>query len=268
METLRLTAAMRKETAALKSARNRRAARLFTIEGTRGVLEALAIVRCLRLIATAAWLDEHGRDLDSRAPAGRIFTAKADEIERMATSATPQGVIGVFEMPEPAADTLVARPGELILALDHIQDPGNIGTIIRLADWFGITKIWASTDTADIYSPKVIQSTMGAIARVSVAYTDLATAIARAADSGVPVYGTFLDGTDLYSAPLTPGGIIVMGNEGNGISPAIAVLCNRRLLIPPYPADAPTVESLNVGVATAITVAEFRRRLTAPQTSL
>lgn len=252
---------MRKETAALKSARNRRAARLFTIEGTRGVLEALAIVRCLRLIATSAWLDENRRALPSTV-AGKIFTAKADEIERMAVSATPQGVIGVFAMPEPDADALTARPGELILALDHIQDPGNIGTIIRLADWFGIAKIWASPDTADIYSPKVIQSTMGAIARVQIVYTDLARAIGRASDAGTPVYGTFLDGTDIYRAPLTPGGIIVMGNEGNGISPEIAALCTHKLLIPSYPPGAQTVESLNVGVATAITAAEFRRQLT------
>lgn len=252
---------MRKETAALKSARGRRAARLFTIEGTRGVLEALAIMRCTRLIATAAWLDENRRALPP-ALAGKIFTAKADEIERMTVSATPQGVIGVFAMPEPAADALTARAGELILALDHIQDPGNIGTIIRLADWFGIAKIWASPDTADIYNPKVIQSTMGAIARVQVVYTSLPEAIGRAADAGIPVYGTFLDGTDIYRAPLTPGGIIVMGNEGNGISPETAALCTRRLLIPSYPPGAQTVESLNVGVATAITAAEFRRRLT------
>lgn len=259
METLRLTTGMRKEMVKLKTARGRRAAAMFTIEGTRGVLEALSLLNCVRIIATSQWVDEHGRQLES-ITATPVFIAKPDEIERIATSTTPQGVIGVFSIPETSADAFTILPDELILALDHVQDPGNLGTIIRLADWFGIKKIWASPDTADIFGPKVIQSTMGAIGRVEVAYTDLSEVLQRAAENGIAIYGTFLDGHDLYSAQLSRGGVIVMGNEGNGISPQIATLCNRRLKIPSYPPDAATVESLNVGVATAITVAEFRRQ--------
>lgn len=257
METQRLSQAQRKEIAALKSTRHRRASGLFLVEGTRALMEALPVMRCRQVVATAQWLDENGARL--RALNSSVLVAKPEDIDRMADSATPQGVVGVFEMPALQPDVFEAVPGELVLALDCIQDPGNLGTIVRLADWFGITKIWASPDTADVYSPKVVRSTMGAVARVRVAYTPLVEVISRAAGDGVPVYGTFLDGADIYTADLTPGGIIVMGNEGNGISDAVAEVCTRRLRIPSFPPGRPTVESLNVGVATAITVSQFRQ---------
>ena len=123
----------------------------------------------------------------------------------------------------------------------------------------GVRRILASADTVDVYNPKVVQATMGAIARVEVIYTDLPAALARLGQE-TPVYGTFLDGANIYDSPLSRGGIVVMGNEGNGISDEVGALVSRRLLIPPYPADSATVESLNVSVATAITLAEFRRR--------
>lgn len=149
---------------------------------------------------------------------------------------------------------------ELVLALDGVQDPGNLGTIIRLADWFGISHIICSMDTADAYSPKTVMATMGAIARVRVHYVDLPRLLAECG-ADVPVYGTFLDGTDIYAEPLSAAGVVVMGNEGNGISDAVAQSVNRRLFIPSFPADRPTSESLNVAIATAITCAEFRRRM-------
>ncbi|MBR5689129.1 MAG: RNA methyltransferase, partial [Prevotella sp.] len=147
----------------------------------------------------------------------------------------------------------------LSLALDGIQDPGNLGTIIRIADWFGIETVVCSPDTADAYAPKVVQATMGSLARVKIVYQDLAELI-DALPTDFPVYGTLLDGRDIYAETLTPHGLIVMGNEGNGISPEIARKITRRLLIPNYPADRPTADSLNVAIATAITCAEFRRR--------
>ena len=145
---------------------------------------------------------------------------------------------------------------ELTLALDGVQDPGNLGTIVRLADWFGIRHIFCSFDSADIYNPKSTQATMGALARVDVHYVDLPLAL-RSVEA--PVYGTFLDGQDIYTQDLSAHGVIVMGNEGRGISKAVAELVSHRLFVPPYPAQRPTVESLNVAIATAIVCAEFRR---------
>ena len=137
------------------------------------------------------------------------------------------------------------------------EDPGNLGTIIRIADWFGIDAIYCSADTADVYNPKVVQATMGSLAHVPIIYTDLVELLSKA---DCPIYGTLLDGEDIYQQPLSPHGVIVMGNEGNGISPAIRKLITHRLLIPNYHQDSETAESLNVAIATAITCAEFRRR--------
>ena len=150
-------------------------------------------------------------------------------------------------------------PYTLCLGLDDVQDPGNLGTIIRIADWFGIRHIFCSIGTADVFNPKTIQATMGAIARVQIHYCNLKELIESEPD--VPVFGTFLDGTDLYKENLAQHGLIVMGNEGNGISQEIEQLVNRKLLIPNYPSGVETSESLNVAVATGIVCAEFRRRM-------
>jgi TrmH family RNA methyltransferase len=159
-----------------------------------------------------------------------------------------------WQIPSPASDGL-------ILALDTIQDPGNLGTIVRVADWFGIEDIVCTNETADIFAPKAVQATMGAIARVRVHYTDLTHWLSQARSQGKPVYGTFLDGENIYGKALSDNGIIVMGNEGNGISASIAEEVTERLFIPPYPSDRETSESLNVAMATGIICAEFRRRL-------
>lgn len=172
----------------------------------------------------------------------------------------PQQVLALFPLPQwpmPAPETGTSR---LILALDGVQDPGNMGTICRLADWFGIEDIICSTDTVDIFNPKAIQATMGAIARIKVHYTDLKTFLTEASHYSTPIYGTFLDGRNIYERQLTAHGIIVMGNEGKGISPDVEELVSDKLFIPNYPQDRPTTESLNVAMATAITCAEFRRR--------
>ena len=191
------------------------------------------------------------------------------EIEQMSQLRHPQGVIAAFRMPNPI---IAESADELTLALDGIQDPGNLGTIIRTADWFGISNIVCSADTVDCWNPKVVQATMGALARVRVQYTDLYSFIQRSTQSkaddaagkcgSCPVYGTLLDGKNMYlpnAIPCKNSGIIIMGNEGNGISPAIRHLITHPLFIPSYPADRPTSESLNVAIATAIVLAEFRR---------
>lgn len=190
------------------------------------------------------------------------------EIEQMSGLKTPQGVIGVFrKREEPVRDIPDAGgEGQLILALDGIQDPGNLGTIIRTCDWFGVRSVLCSQETADCYNPKVVQATMGALARVHLYYLDLPEWLAG---QQCNIYGTLLEGKDMYH--LLEGGattreaqksktIIIMGNEGNGISPAVRPFITHPIRIPSYPKNAETSESLNVAIATAIVLAEFRRK--------
>ena len=181
--------------------------------------------------------------------------------------------ISALSSPSPAL-ALVRRPVDLLteevpskglfLALDGIRDPGNLGTILRIADWFGIDAVFASEDTVDVFNPKVVQATMGAIFRVRFHYTDIPRLCQNTLQAGGSVYGTFLDGENLYKKALSDGSeapsVIVIGNEANGISPETAATVSERLYIPPFPPDSPGSESLNAAVATAITVAEFRRR--------
>ena len=171
---------------------------------------------------------------------------------------TPQDVLAVFEQPHYVAQSNVIEHS-LCLALDGVQDPGNLGTIIRLADWFGIEHIFCSQGTVDVYNPKTVQATMGALARVKLYYVNLPELIASLKQT--PVYGTFLDGNNMYDEKLSEHGLIIMGNEGNGISKEVEKLVNKRLYVPNYPLYRETSESLNVAIATAIVCAEFRRRL-------
>ena len=185
--------------------------------------------------------------------------ATRTEIEQMSGLRTPQGVIGVFRK---KSDTIGLNQieSDLTLALDGIQDPGNLGTIIRTCDWFGVHDIYCSIDTADCYNTKVVQATMGALARVHIHYVDLPKWI-KEQGAMTPVYGTLLDGEDMYAKPFQKSGIIVMGNEGNGISQEVRQLITNPILIPSYPKNVETSESLNVSIATAIVLAEFRRSI-------
>lgn len=250
-----LSAAQRKSIAALASARRRREAGLFAAEGTKCVLDTLGAFRLRTLAATAEWFTEH----PAQAALPQAVTARRPDMERMSALSTAPPVMAVYEIPEACEPRMSA--GELVVALDCVQDPGNLGTIVRVADWMGVETILASHDTADIFGAKAIQATMGAISRVRVHYCDLAAQLA-ALPEGMAVYGTFLGGENIYTAPgLEGGGVLVMGNEGRGISPATEALCTRRITIPSYPPGRPTSESLNVGVATAIALSAFRSRL-------
>ena len=185
--------------------------------------------------------------------------ATRTEIEQMSALRTPQGTIAVFKKSLCSISETVctlSAEGGLILALDGIQDPGNLGTIIRTCDWFGVHDIVCSPDTADCYNPKVVQATMGALSRVRIRYTDLPEWLAA---QQCPVIGTLLEGKDMYECPLPKEGIIVMGNEGNGISPEVRSLITHPVRIPSYPKNAETSESLNVSIATAVVLAELRR---------
>lgn len=247
-----LGAGMRKSLAELRSARSRRERRQFIVEGTKAVMELLPLFQCRLVVASLTWLQHHGDEV-----AGiPVLSAKRADFERLSVMSNPPDVIALFDMPERGLD-IAGLSGKLTVALDAVQDPGNLGTIIRACDWFGVTDLLCSVNTADCYNPKVIQSTMGAIGRVAVHYVDLPQVLEELGD--VAVYGTFLDGDDIYGSPLEESGVIVMGNEGHGISAEVARLVTRRLYIPPYPVDARHVESLNVSMATSIALAEFRR---------
>lgn len=235
----------------LSDKRTRDCESLFIAEGEKLVGEIRSSHLVVRKIYTSA---------DSLPwPEAERVTAK--EMERISMLKTPSTVLAVVEQPRHALDR-ASLSSRLTLALDGVQNPGNLGTIIRLADWWGISDIICSDDCADCFNPKVVQATMGAILRVRVHYVaDLGNLLASAASDGVPIYGTFLDGDDIYAADLTPTGIVVMGNEGRGITPSCAAHVTRRLFIPPYPSDHRGSESLNVAIATAVVCSEFRRRL-------
>ena len=193
-----------------------------------------------------------------------------DTMERISCLASPSPVLAVIEKPDFTPDSILKSISSkenlsgrkpLYLALDGVKDPGNLGTIIRVADWFGVDAIFASPGSVEVWNPKVVQATMGAIFRKQVIYTDLADVCRKFSEAGLPVYGTFLDGKNLYEnlPQEAKHGLVVMGSESFGISPALESLITNKLLIPPYPADASTSESLNVAIATAIICAEFRR---------
>ncbi len=178
----------------------------------------------------------------------------SQEISRISQLKTPSSVVSVVSLPK--LDTENSIIDDLTLVLDSVQDPGNLGTIVRIADWFGIKNIYCSCDSADVFAPKVVQATMGAITRVAVHYVDLVDFLSK---QNVPIYGTFLEGEIIYSQTLNSKSILVMGNEGRGISEPVKQFITNKLFIPPYPSSSQSVESLNVAVATSICVSEFRR---------
>lgn len=194
----------------------------------------------------------------------QVLEASSKEMEQLSQLQTPPDVLAVFTLPAnemSMSEYVNLARKELVIVLDEVQDPGNLGTIIRTADWFGVHHIVCSETTADVYNNKVVQATMGSLARVSVHYQNLDLFLSQAKNASLPIYGTLLNGTNVYSTPLSPAGILMMGNEGKGISPSLRQYITSPLLIPSYPAFEPTAESLNVAVATAIVLAEFRRRL-------
>lgn len=234
--------------------KNRKTEKVFLAEGNKLVGDLLGHFACRFLVATPEWISQ----ASGVEGIGDVTAVTEEELSRASLQKTPQQVLAVFEQPEEHIDYSVVERS-LCLALDGVQDPGNLGTIIRLADWFGIEHIFCSPNTVDVYSPKTIQATMGAIARVKVHYTPLPELI-QSLHENTPVYGTFLDGANIYEQPLSANGLIIMGNEGNGISKEIEQLVNRKLYIPSYPAQRETSESLNVAIATAVVCAEFRRQ--------
>lgn len=233
---------------------------IFVAEGHKLVGELLPILECRYLAATEEWMDKNSTIVETLKNKGvESDILSFEELQRASLQKNPQEVLALFKQPICHDNPTEVISNKLCLGLDGIQDPGNIGTIVRIADWFGIENIFCSQDTVDIFNPKAIQATMGALARVKVQYIDFKSLLATIQDA-TPIYGTFLDGENIYNKELSSNGLIIMGNEGNGISEDVARFVNKRLYIPNYPQERQTSESLNVAVATAITCAEFRRR--------
>ncbi len=228
----------------LQQKKYRTAHELFFAEGVKVIQELLqSNFELEHLYMTDALFD--GVDLDKK-----TIVSESD-LKKISALSTPNNCLAIFKIPK---GKLVFEKG-LIVALDDIRDPGNLGTILRLCDWFGISQLLCSEQTVDIYNPKVVQATMGSIARVNVNYVDLNAFIQK---TTLPVFGTFMDGKNIYKEPLPKEGIIVMGNEANGISESIEKSIKNRLTIPRF-GDLQQTESLNVATATAIILSEFRR---------
>ncbi|MBO7764455.1 MAG: RNA methyltransferase [Bacteroidales bacterium] len=236
-------------------------------------------IKFVRSLAQKKFRDEHslfvaeGEKIVAEAQASgykieeiyRIEEIGAEAMARITNLSSPSPVLAVIRKPELSAEDIISalKPESkgLYLALDGVKDPGNLGTIIRIADWFGVEAIFASPGTVEVFNPKVVQATMGAIFRKKVIYTDLAELCTSFKSLGLPVYGTLLDGKNIYEALPADRkhGLVVMGSESFGISEQLRPHIDSKLFIPPYPADASTSESLNVAIATAIICAEFRR---------
>lgn len=234
----------------LADKRTRDSEHLFVAEGFKLVDEIRNSKLNIRTIYTTRD-DITGRD---------VVRIEKREMERISQLSTATEILAIVEQPRYTL-SLDSLKRKLTLALDGVQNPGNMGTIIRLADWFGVENIICSRECADLYNPKVVQATMGALLRVKLHYVDnLSALLNKARDGGMAIYGTLLDGNNIYHETLSQEGIIVMGNEGRGLSDECRNTLTHKLFIPPYPADAPTSESLNVAMATGIILAEFRRK--------
>lgn len=224
----------------------RNASGLFVVEGVKSIQEFLNSPYVLdRLFTTDAALFD-------AVPASQLTAVTPSELKTLSFLSTPNTALALFKIPPPQP---LATQG-LVVALDGVNDPGNLGTIIRLCDWFDVSQLVCSPDTVDCYNPKVVQASMGSLPRVPIAYMDLPTFLSE--QSAGPVYGTFMDGTSVYQTHLEAPGVLVLGNEANGIGQAVARLVDQKLTIPQFGAVQAT-ESLNVATATAIFLSEFKR---------
>ena len=229
-----------------KQKKYRIAHQLFIAEGVKGINELLQ--SNFELEHLYVTIDE----FKSVSTTQKTVISDAD-LKKISALTTPNTCLAVFKIPK---EKPVLNKG-LIVALDTIRDPGNMGTILRLCDWFGINQVVCSKETVDLYNPKVVQATMGSIARVNVNYLNLKDFLET---TSLPIYGTFMDGEDLYNSEITNEGIIILGNEANGISKEIEELVTKRITIPRF-GNLQQTESLNVATATAIVLSEFKRRV-------
>ena len=233
-----------KRITSLQQKKYRKQEQLFFVEGVKGVQELLD--------SNFELVDLYTTKLDFTAvDKSKVHTITEAELKKISALTSPNTCLAVFKIPKPINNEF----NGLIVALDDVRDPGNLGTIIRLCDWFGVKTLFCSEESVDVYNPKVVQATMGSISRVNVLYGNLEQFILK---SKLPIFGTFMDGSTIYKEKLPREGVIVMGNEANGISKNIEKLIAKRLSIPKF-GDVQATESLNVATATAIVLSEFKR---------
>ena len=227
---------------------------LFVAEGTTNVLDFLQSgIKAEEVFATAAWIEKHGEDTGGIP----VTEVNMKELRKISSLKNPSEVLAVLAQP-PETTPDLAKVNDLVLMLDDLHDPGNMGTIIRTADWFGIRTIICSEDTVDVYNPKVVQASMGSLARVQVSYTNLYELLKSKPDY-LEVFGAVLDGKNITDLPKPKLGIILIGSEAHGISEKLMPLIDHKMTIPGMPAENGSAESLNASIATAITCYEFRR---------
>lgn len=239
----------------LKQKKQRDEQHIFIAEGEKCITELLPAFRCQHIVAT----DEYAHLASSLSNQICFSLTTEQRLSELSLLQHPQGLIAYFQIPSTAP--IAPDPAALLLALDDVQDPGNLGTIIRTADWFGIKHIVCSLSTVNCFNPKVVQATMGALSRVTLHYTDLTEFLQEARNRNISIYGTLLDGKNIHEQQPPKSGIIVMGNEGNGLSAQVRNMLTHSLFIPPYPPNQPTSESLNVSIATALILSWVRSPL-------
>lgn len=233
-----------KRITSLQQKKFRKLEQLFVVEGVKGVQELLdSNVELVELYTTNTQLFA----IDS----SKVHAITSTDLQKISSLTTPNTCLALFKIPEGKT----FEENGLIVAVDDVRDPGNLGTIIRLCDWFGIKTLYCSEESVDVYNPKVVQATMGSISRVNVVYGDLSAFLSK---TKLPIFGTFMDGKNIYKELLPSEGIIVMGNEANGISKSIEELVTHRIAIPRF-GDLQATESLNVATATAVVLSEFKR---------
>lgn len=246
-----------KQIQSLNRKKYRDEAGLFLVEGNKMVEEALRSDYVIETIAcTSGFLQTHP---EIHARVQELIETDHETIQKASLLQHPQDSLALVRIPG-QSENAVNLESELILALDFIQDPGNLGTILRIADWFGIQQVICSENTVDVFNPKVVQASMGAIFRVKTHYVRLDDFLNDAKVNQIPVYGTFLEGGNIYSEQLSRNGILILGNEGSGISETVSRFVTRKLYIPSFSSEINQPESLNVAIATAICCSEFRRR--------
>jgi RNA methyltransferase, TrmH family len=229
---------------------------MFLIEGDKIVAEALlSPIRIMELYATAEFLNEN-RQLIVHAET--IIPSEKGEINKMSLQKQPQNSLALCSLPPvlPLPDKLIG----FSIFLDGVQDPGNLGTIIRTCDWFGMDYLFCSPDTADVYNPKVIQASMGSFCRVKIIYTEFEPLANFAQKINIPLIGTFTEGENLYNFQLPASGIFILGNEGRGIREHVALRTGIRLTVPSFNPNRMKAESLNVATTAAIICSEVKRR--------
>lgn len=237
--------------------KNRQKEKLFLVEGDKNVLEVLqSNFRVNQLFATENFLSENTAYTKH---AKQITEVESGDIKKVSLLKNPQNSLAICTLPDekPLPEKLEEN---LSLYLDGIQDPGNLGTLIRICDWFGISQLFCSPDTADIYNPKVIQASMGSFCRVNVWYIPFETVAEIARHSNTIILGTFLNGKNIYTENLPPRALLVVGNEGNGIRESVGKTIENKITIPSFARGNTGAESLNAAIATGIICAEFKRQ--------